>query len=103
MCRSGTFRRKQGSNAMHVDSAVLPSGRRELSSLTGAVKGNRSSQGEDRPLKHLLIISGLVTALAGCTASMSPDAPGLEPIPGSITYGGQPRTDRKSARLNSSH
>ncbi|WP_454848082.1 hypothetical protein [Rhizobium binxianense] len=40
-----------------------------------------------------LVIAGLagVLALAGCT-STDPSAPGLDPIPGSIIYGGQPRT-----------
>lgn len=53
-------------------------------------------------MKHLLIISALVTVLAGCTAGMSPDAPGLEPIPGSITYGGQPRTRLTKSPIGSS-
>jgi hypothetical protein len=40
-----------------------------------------------------LVIAGLagIFALAGCT-STDPSVPGLDPIPGSITYGGQPRT-----------
>ncbi|OWV72145.1 hypothetical protein ATY77_11490 [Rhizobium sp. R634] len=37
------------------------------------------------------LLSALLTAglLAGCSSA---DSPALEPIPGSITYGGQPRT-----------
>ena len=40
-----------------------------------------------------LIALGLISALAlaGCT-TVEYNGPGLEPIPGSITYGGQPRT-----------
>ena len=53
-------------------------------------------------MKHLLIIPGLAVALAGCTTGMSPDAPGLEPIPGSITYGGQPRTRLMKSPVGSS-
>src|SRR5690606_40887532 len=56
----------------------------------------------DLPLTHLLIIPGLAVALAGCTTGMSPDAPGLEPIPGSITYGGQPRTRLMKSPVGSS-
>ena len=52
-------------------------------------------------MKHIVIIAGLALALGGCTA-VSSDAPGLEPIPGSITYGGQPRTRLQKAPVGSS-
>lgn len=37
-------------------------------------------------MKKVFAVALLTTALAGCTATA------LEPIPGSITYGGQPRS-----------
>ncbi|KGD99849.1 MULTISPECIES: membrane protein [Rhizobium/Agrobacterium group] len=50
-------------------------------------------------MRTIVAIAGLVLALAGCTVDSvgrpSPAleiGPGIEPIPGSITYGGQPRT-----------
>lgn len=50
-------------------------------------------------MRTIIAIAGLVVALAGCTADgvgrPSPYleiGPGVDPIPGSITYGGQPRT-----------
>jgi hypothetical protein len=52
-------------------------------------------------VKHIVILAGLAFALGGCT-SVSPGAPGLEPIPGSITYGGQPRTRLQKAPVGSS-
>jgi hypothetical protein len=41
-----------------------------------------------------MIMAGLATVLSGCTVGVATYAggPELEPIPGSITYGGQPRT-----------
>jgi hypothetical protein len=36
--------------------------------------------------------------LAGCTST---DAPALEPVPGSITYGGQPRTKLTKSPIGS--
>lgn len=41
-----------------------------------------------------LVVAAVVGAvvLAGCTTGKNYDAAGVEPIPGSITYGGQPRT-----------
>lgn len=57
-------------------------------------------------MKHSLTMAALgvtfAVALAGCTATMSPDMPGLEPIPGSITYGGQPRTRLTKSPIGSS-
>lgn len=41
-------------------------------------------------MKMAAILLAAAVSLAGCTTSL-PSA-GLEPIPGSITYGGQPRT-----------
>ena len=45
-------------------------------------------------MKNALTLAGLavVLGLSGCTTAAFSDAPALEPIPGSITYGGQPRT-----------
>ena len=40
--------------------------------------------------KSLIAVSVLALALAGCTTGIS--NANLEPIPGSITYNGQPRT-----------
>jgi hypothetical protein len=47
-----------------------------------------------------LLSTSLLTAtlLAGCSAA---DAPALEPIPGSITYGGQPRTKLTKSPIGS--
>ncbi|MCP8895523.1 hypothetical protein KYK29_11365 [Shinella daejeonensis] len=42
-----------------------------------------------RQIGNLLLLAGALM-LAGCVASTS--SPVLEPIPGSITYNGQPRT-----------
>jgi hypothetical protein len=47
----------------------------------------------------LLTILGL--ALAGCTTGQFENGPGLEPIPGSITYGGQPRTKLTKSPIGS--
>lgn len=49
----------------------------------------------------MVLIAGLAAVLGGCTATISPDTPGLEPIPGSITYGGQPRTRLTRAPIGS--
>ncbi len=50
-------------------------------------------------MKHIIAVTGLLVALAGCAASdvdrplpAFDIGPGIKPIPGSITYGGQPRT-----------
>lgn len=51
-------------------------------------------------MKQLFPLVGLAIALTACTA-VSPDAPGLEPIPGSITYGGQPQTRLTKAPVGS--
>ncbi|HEX5934264.1 MAG TPA: hypothetical protein VFY63_08875 [Pseudorhizobium sp.] len=53
-------------------------------------------------MKQIAFVFALVTTLAGCTATAVSDAPGLEPIPGSITYGGQPRTRLTKAPVGSS-
>lgn len=45
--------------------------------------------------KSLVLFAALCLALAGCTT------PDLEPIPGSITYGGQPRTKLTKAPVGS--
>lgn len=52
-------------------------------------------------MKHLLAISLVALALSACTTPVASDAPGLEPIPGSITYGGQPRTRLTKAPVGS--
>ncbi|MBD9444288.1 MULTISPECIES: hypothetical protein [unclassified Rhizobium] len=41
--------------------------------------------------KRALVLVGAFL-LAACTAAKDFSSPGLEPIPGSVTYGGQPRT-----------
>ncbi|WP_104668636.1 hypothetical protein [Ensifer adhaerens] len=47
-------------------------------------------------MKHALAVISVALLLSGCTATTSSTyygySPNLEPIPGSITYGGQPRT-----------
>lgn len=43
-----------------------------------------------------VLIAGAMIALAGCSAGS-----GLEPIPGSITYGGQPRTKLTKSPIGS--
>ena len=53
-------------------------------------------------MRQFLMISGLVLMVTGCTAVSWNDGPGLEPIPGSITYGGQPRTRLTKAPIGSS-
>ena len=52
-------------------------------------------------LKYLVAISLLAVSLSACTTSTGYDAPALEPIPGSITYGGQPRTRLTKAPIGS--
>lgn len=53
---------------------------------------------KDDAMKPALVLSILAIALAGCSASATTvgynfnSGSGLAPIPGSITYGGQPRT-----------
>lgn len=46
-----------------------------------------------------IIGAGLAIALAGCTTSISPSS--YEPIPGSITYNGQPRTKLTKSPIGS--
>jgi len=53
-------------------------------------------------MRYLLIIAALALSVSGCTSGSLSDAPGLEPIPGSITYGGQPRTRLTKAPVGSS-
>jgi hypothetical protein len=44
-------------------------------------------------MKSVVILAGLAVALVGCTTGSGSDGSvGLQPIPGSITYGGQPRS-----------
>ena len=49
-------------------------------------------------MKALLPALFATALLAGCSAA---DAPALEPIPGSITYGGQPRTKLTKSPIGS--
>jgi hypothetical protein len=49
----------------------------------------------------MIVAAGLAIALAGCTTGNFNDGPGLEPIPGSITYGGQPRTKLTKSPIGS--
>jgi hypothetical protein len=48
-------------------------------------------------LAHKVAIFGFALAIAGCTAATGP----LEPIPGSITYNGQPRTKLTKSPIGS--
>lgn len=43
-------------------------------------------------MKTVILTAGLVVALAGCTTGSMEGGSGIQPIPGSITYGGQPRS-----------
>lgn len=51
-----------------------------------------------KPAALLLLIPA---ALAGCSTATGAATPGLEPIPGSITYGGQPRTKLMKSPIGS--
>jgi hypothetical protein len=53
---------------------------------------------EETMMKALLPALFAAARLAGCSAA---DAPALEPIPGSITYGGQPRTKLTKSPIGS--
>lgn len=50
-------------------------------------------------LTTALISAGLAFGLAGCTTAISPYS--VEPIPGSITYNGQPRTKLTKSPIGS--
>ncbi|MFB9947643.1 hypothetical protein ACFFP0_02230 [Rhizobium puerariae] len=58
-------------------------------------------------MRITIAIAGLVMLLAGCTSDNSGTTayldmgPGIRPIPGSITYGGQPRTRLTKAPVGS--
>ncbi|KQX50215.1 MULTISPECIES: hypothetical protein [unclassified Ensifer] len=57
-------------------------------------------------MKHAFAALSVVLLLCGCTATTGPDisygySPNMQPIPGSITYGGQPRTKLKKAPVGS--
>ncbi len=53
-------------------------------------------------MKHVIFVFGLAVLLGGCTSATVPGGTiGLEPIPGSITYGGQPRTRLTKAPVGS--
>ncbi|OOG65827.1 hypothetical protein BLJAPNOD_02403 [Ensifer sp. M14] len=54
-------------------------------------------------MKHALAALTVTLLLAGCTTGVSTYgySPNLEPIPGSITYGGQPRTKLTKAPVGS--
>lgn len=54
-------------------------------------------------MKHALAALAVVTLLSGCTAGVQTYgySPNLEPIPGSITYGGQPRTKLTKSPIGS--
>ncbi len=54
-------------------------------------------------MRQLIVVGILAGLLAGCQA-VEPDyqiGPGIRPIPGSITYGGQPRTRLQKAPVGS--
>ena len=54
-------------------------------------------------MKNIVAIACLAVMLAGCSTATGSfnTGGGLEPIPGSITYGGQPRTRLKKAPVGS--
>jgi hypothetical protein len=52
-------------------------------------------------MKYVLPILCMLTLLTGCEATSMGYSPYLEPIPGSITYGGQPRTRLTKAPVGS--
>ncbi|MGF6176784.1 hypothetical protein [Ensifer sp. 4252] len=54
-------------------------------------------------MKHALAAFTVALLLSGCTTGVQTYgySPYLEPIPGSITYGGQPRTKLKKAPVGS--
>ncbi len=43
-----------------------------------------------------------LVVVTGCTTAKDFSSPGIEPIPGSITYGGQPRTKLTKSPIGSS-
>jgi hypothetical protein len=59
-------------------------------------------------VKKPLLSAAFAILLCGCTASPDPSmtpfdiGPGIQPIPGSITYGGQPRTRLTKSPVGSS-
>lgn len=59
-------------------------------------------------MKNIIAITGLAIALAGCAVSDADRplpsydiGPGIRPIPGSITYGGQPRAKLTKSPIGS--
>jgi hypothetical protein len=52
-------------------------------------------------MKKLIMIPILALALSACTTYVATTSPELEPIPGSITYGGQPRARLTKAPIGS--
>ncbi|UIK04156.1 hypothetical protein [Neorhizobium galegae] len=58
-------------------------------------------------MRNIIAITGLVIALAGCstdgggTTGAIDIGPGIRPIPGSITYRGQPRTKLTKSPIGS--
>lgn len=51
-------------------------------------------------MKSTIVLAAAALTLAGCT-TYSVNSAGLEPIPGSITYGGQPRSRLMKAPIGS--
>lgn len=51
-------------------------------------------------MRHVLLLSAFTVLLAGCSVSDG-NAPSLQPIPGSITYNGQPQTRLTKAPVGS--
>lgn len=52
-------------------------------------------------MRASIVALGLAALLAGCSSTGSSSGPGIEPIPGSITYNGQPRTKLTKAPVGS--
>jgi hypothetical protein len=55
---------------------------------------------KDTPMKPTILLIAASLSLSGCT-TYALNTNGLEPIPGSITYGGQPRTRLTKAPIGS--
>jgi len=57
----------------------------------------------ETPMKKAIVMIACALALAACTTGTTPYAvgSGIAPIPGSITYGGQPRTKLTKSPIGS--
>jgi hypothetical protein len=55
---------------------------------------------KDKQMKPTVLMVAAALTLSGCT-TYSLNTAGLDPVPGSITYGGQPRTKLTKAPIGS--